>query len=232
MLEATTFNMYLATYSDVVRDSGSTHTKLALTASCTAVVAINSLSTDQDGILIADCSAVFVAAASTTHPLTLTTNNALPALSAAAVKHTLGPAVINGTATPGVKSASCDLGHNFVIDRSDGDLYPRVVSLPTGTPRMSIAHADPQTLLSNLGLLGANLTSNFVQYFRRYDATTAIAGTSNGVSLTVASGRIHPDAIQATQGSIAMDALTVICLSSSTTHPIAVSLTATVPAAG
>ncbi len=70
-----------------------------------------------------------------------------------------------------------------------------------------------------------------VQYFRRYDATTGIAGAANGISFTIASGHPIPIAIRNEQGRISMTGIEISALSSSTSYPIVVSLTASVPAA-
>lgn len=231
ILNASTFSVYLSTYTSLIRDSSSTHTKLALTSSCSAAVQILSASADQDGILIAEVEATILAATSDTHPLTLTTNNALPALTAEPIKHTLGPCVINGTGLPGVQSASIDLAPTLVVSRSDGDLYPKTAAQTRGEPKLTVGHQDAKGVLGTLGLLGTNVTANVVQYFRRADATTGVIGASNGISFTVASGRVTPTTVQANPGAVAGDGFELTGLSSSTTHPFTVSLTATVPAA-
>jgi hypothetical protein len=231
VLSATTCSAYLAKFESFARSSNSVHMKLALSTSCTAAVQIDSIGVDQDGIAFAECSAVYLSNDGAAHPLTLTTSNALPALSAAAVVHTLGPSVLNGSGIPAVASVSGDLNQELVAQRSDGDKYPRIAARMGGQPRLTIPHKDPVAVLAALGLDGANVTSNFVQYFRRFDATTGVVGASSGISITIASGRAHPTQIEAEHGAIAGQAIEVIGLSATSTHPFALSLSATVPAA-
>jgi hypothetical protein len=231
ILSASTFSVYLAKYAALIKDATSVHTKFALTASCTACVYITSVSTDQDGILMADCEAVLLSNDGAAHPFTQTNNNALPSLTAQPILHTLGPLVLNGTGVPGVTGASISLGQRYESRRSDGDKYPRVALRTGGEPRMTIEHGDPLGVLTALGLDGANITSNAVQYFKRYDATTGLVGTANGVSLTIASGRAHPVELGASHGAVATHGIEIMGLSTSSTHPIATSITATVPAA-
>lgn len=230
ILSATTFNVYLSKYTSLIRDATSVHLKLALASSCVAAIQIMSVGTDQDGVLIADVEATLLANDSSTHPFAITTNNALPALNAEPIKHTLGPLVVDSTGIPGVQSANLALAPTLQVSRSDGDLYPKVAAQTQGQPVLTIGHKDPRQLASTIGLLGLSSTS-VVQYFRRFDATTGLAGATNGVSFTIASARITPTQWQTEQGGIATQGLEITAMSSSTTHPVAVGLTASVPAA-
>ncbi len=230
ILSATVFNVYLSAYTSLIRDAASIHLKLALATSCVAAIQITGVSTDQDGILIADVEVVLLANDSDTHPFAITTNNALPALTAEPIKHTLGPLVINSTGIPGVQSSNLSLSPNLQTSRSDGDLYPKVAAQTQGQPVLTVGHKDPRQIASTIGLLGLASTS-VVQYFRRYDATTGLAGAANGVSFTMAATRITPTEIQTEPGSIASQGLEIRAMSSSTTHPVVTSITASVPAA-
>ncbi len=232
ILSATTFNVYLSAYTTLIRDASSIHLKMALTASCTAAIQILSAQTNQDGILIAEVEATLLAAASVTHPFTITTNNALPALTAEPIKHTLGPFVLDATGIPGVSSASLALSPTLQVSRSDGDLYPRLAAQTQGEPMVTIGHTDPRAVLNALGLLGATAATSFVQYFRRFDATTGVAGATNGVSFTCTAARVTPADLGADQGGVATQGFSCHCLSTSTSHPITVSLAASVPDAG
>lgn len=231
ILSATTFNVYLSTYTTLIRDAASTHLKLALASSCVAAIQIQSATVDQDGYLVAEVEATLLANDSTTHPLAVTTNNALPALTAEPIKHTLGPFVLDSVGIPGIQSATIDLGQNLQVSRSDGDLYPRVAAFVQGNPKIVIGHKDPRAVLGALGLLGTNVVTSGVQYFRRYDATSGVAGASNGVSFTVGACRVSPDEVQTENGAIASQGFELVGLSASTTHPITVSTSATVPSA-
>lgn len=230
VLSATTFNVYLSKYASLIRDASSNHLKMALTTSCTAAIQITGISTDQDGILIANVEAHLLANTSTAHPFTITTNNALPSLTAEPVKHTLGPLVVDSTGIPGVQSVSFDFGQNLQTSRSDGDLYPRLAGQVQGTPKLVIGHKDPRQTLATLGLDGIASTS-VVQYFRRFDATTGVAGASNGISFTIASARLDPIEITADNGAIAASGFEISPFSASTSYPVTISTSASVPAA-
>jgi len=231
ILGATTFSVYLSAYTTLIRDASSIHLKLALASSCVAAIQIMSASVDQDGLLIADVEATLLANDSTTHPFAITTNNALPALTAEPIKHTLGPFVLDTVGIPAVQSASIDFAPSLQVSRSDGDLYPRIAAQTQGNPKLSIGHKDPRAVLGTLGLLGTNVATSGIQYFRRHDATTGLAGASNGISVTLGVCRIVPGQLSAEQGGIATQGFELTGLSASTTHPFTVSLTATVPAA-
>ena len=232
VLKLTAFEIYLAKFTDYVRSASSEHTKWALSASATAVAIITGWTVDMDGDLLATVEVVPLAAAAATHPLTKTDNNALPTLSSQPTMHTIGPMSINGSVITGLMAAGGELGQNLRTIRRDGDMYARNAGLVSGSPRMSGRHSDPITLINTLGLTGANITSNVVQYFRQYNATTGVvtgdAGT--GISLTVASGRIEPGEISIPDAENSEVGINVIGLSTSATHPIAVSTAATVPA--
>lgn len=232
LTKLTAFEVYLAKFTDGVRSSSSDHVRFALDTGAVAHAFISSASVDQDGLLIATVEVYPLADDSTTFPLVMTSNNALPSLSAQPVLHTLGPVSINGTVYPGLTSSGFDLGQGFVAERSDGDRYPKVGRRIESLPRVTCEHADPQAILAVLGLNGVDITANVVQYYRRYDATTGLVSntSSSGVSLTMAAGRAHPTDINVAQGGIASLGVEFMPTSTSSTHPIAVSTSATVPA--
>lgn len=232
LTKLTTFDVYLAKFTDGIRSASSDHTKFALATSAVAHAFITGASVDQDGLLMATVEIHPLAADSTTFPLAQTANNALPTLAAQPDLHTLGPVSINGTVYPGLMSAGFDLAQGFVAERSDGDRYPKVGRKLDATPRMFAEHSDPQALCNLLGLNGLNISANVVQYFRKYDATTGLVSNdaSSGISLTVAAGRAHPLDLGADQGAMARQGVEFLATSSTATHPIAVSTTATVPA--
>lgn len=231
ILGATTFSVYLSAYTSLIRDAASIHLRLALATSCVAAIQIISASVDQDGHLIAEVEATLTANDSTTHPFAITTNNALPALTAEPIKHTLGPFVIDTVGVPGVQSASLEFAPSLQVSRTDGDLYPRIAAQTKGNPKVMVGHKDPRAVLATFGLLGANVTTSAIQYFRRYDASSGVAGAANGISVTLGVCRVVPSQLSADQGGIATQGFELTGLSSSTTHPFTVSLTATVPAA-
>lgn len=232
ILKLTAFEFYLAKFTDYIRSASSEHTKWALSSSATAVAMITGWTVDHDGDLLAVVEVVPLAASAAAHPLTKSDNNALPTLASQPTMHTMGPVSINGTIIAGLRSVGGELGQNLRVLRSDGDRYARNAGYLGGSPRMTARHADPITLLGTLGLLGLNISSNVVQYFRQYDATTGeVTGDSGtGISITVASGRVEPVDLNANDQDLPDVGLQVIGLSSSATHPFVISTAASVPA--
>lgn len=229
-LETTTFDLYLSKYDGSIRTTANEHTKLALSASCRAAITLDSLSVSQDGTVMAECTAVLLANTSTDHPVTVTNNNALPALSAAPILHSLGPLVVNAVGIPGDRAFALDLGHTLETSRDDGDLYPRRAALVRGEPKLTIQHANPVAVLGSLGLLGS-APGTVIQYGRRVGSDGTL-GASNGLSLTLALAYLRPLELTSEQGRISTTAIEATGRSTSTTHPVVVSTSATVPAAG
>lgn len=232
LTKLTAFEIHLAKFTDGIRSSSSDHTRFALDSGAVAHAFITGASVDQDGLLMATVEIHPLADDSTTFPLVQTSNNALPTLAAQPDLHTIGPVSINGTVYPGLMSAGFDLAQGFVAERSDGDRYPKVGRKLDATPRMFAEHSDPQAVCNVLGLNGLSISSNVVQYFRKFDATTGLVSNdaSSAISLTIAAGRAHPLDIGSEQGGIARQGIEFLATSTSATHPIAVSVTATVPA--
>lgn len=228
----TTVDVYLAKFASLTRASGNVHTKWALSTSCSAAALITGASVNQDGILMAEVEVLPLSSVGTDYPLTRTDNNALPSLASQPILHTLGPVSINGTVVPGLESASLDLGQRLQSERTDGALYPILAARMDAAPRISATHRDPVTMYAQLGsMLGANITSNVVAYFRPYSATDGVVSTgATSVSITVASGRVVPLEITDSQGAVSTLGIDIHGLSSSATHPFAVSVTATAPA--
>ena len=232
LTKLTAFEIYLAKFTDGIRSASSDHTKFALDSGAVAHAFITGAACDQDGLLMATVEVHPLADDSTTFPLVQTSNNALPTLAAQPDLHTLGPVSINGSVYPGLQSAGFDLAQGFVAERSDGDRYPKVGRKLDSSPRLFAEHSDPQAILNALGLNGASISANVIQYFRKFDATTGLVSNdaSSAISLTVAAGRAHPMDLGVDQNGIARQGIEFIGTSSTATHPIAVSVTATVPA--
>ncbi len=232
MVSLTAFEVYLAKFAALIRSASSVHTKWALTSSCTAAAMITGFSVNQDGVLMAEVEIVPLSNTGTAHPLTRSDNNALPTLASQPILHTAGPLSINGTVVPGLMSAAADLGQRLDVQRTDGAMYPIVAARVDAAPKISATHADPVGMLAQLGsLLGANLSSNAVAYFRQFDATTGVLDTgATAVSLTVASGHVLPLEMPVEQGKVATIGVEIHGLSTSATHPFAYSASATAPA--
>ncbi len=226
-LKLTTFEVYFAKFVDSLRTTSNAR-KYSLTSSCTAFAYIRSASVGQRGIVMAEIEVVPLSNTGMAHPLTAADDGAVPAVSAQPTLHTLGPATINGTTVGGFNNFSLDLGQNVEAPAGDGDLYARVCAWMGGDPVISVEHSDPVTLGTTLGLTGAALTSNYIQYLRSYDSTNHIT-LSTGLSLTIASGRVIPEEFGADNQGVSRGGLRVSALSTSSTHPIVIATGATVP---
>lgn len=226
----TIFEAWLAKFADFTRDTGSTHAKFALTGAAVAAAMITGISVDMNGDLMATVEVVPIADTSFTNPLALTTG-ALPTLASQPLLYTLGPCTINGTLVPGLTSAGADLAQQLIPQRTDGSKYTMAAARVGATPRCFAEHADPASFLATLTLDGVSASANLVQYFRSYDATTGVVSNaaSSGCSLTMSVGRAHPTDISAAQGGIAKMGVDFLPTSSTATHPIVVSTSATVP---
>jgi hypothetical protein len=226
----TAFELMLAKFGAMTRLATSTHTKWALSASCSAAAMITGASVNQDGLLMAEVEVYPLSNNGTTHPLTRTDNNAMLALASQPVLHTIGPMSINGTVYPGLMTAGLELGQRLEVQRTDGALYPILAVRVDATPRITATHADPVAVHGILGLTGVNLTSNLVAYFRQLDTAGLVSTGADAVSVTVASGRVLPLEVSTSQGQVATIGIEVTGLSSTATHPFAMSVSATAPA--
>ncbi len=230
VLKLTTFELWLAKFIDFTRSASTDHSKFTLSGSAVAAAMITGVSVDQDGDLMAAVDVVPIADTATTNPLALGTGS-LPTLASQPQLYTLGPCTINGTTIPGMISAGVDLGQVLVPQRSDGCKYTMAAARVGATPRAFGEHGDPITLLGTLTLDGVSASSNLVQYFRSYNATTGIVDTGGtAISLTMAVGRAHPLDLSTVHGGLSRLGLEFLPTSSSSTHPIVISTTATVPA--
>ncbi len=194
-LKLTTLDAYEAKYVDAARQTGAVHRKYALTASAVAHATIRSVTLgDPRGLCLADVEVLYLAPAgtATTHPVTPTDNNSLPAITTGPTLQSGGPMKILNTSYNGLQSMTLDTGNQLQAFTHAGDKYPTICQYAGGVPVVRGEFADPPTLLSAIGLEGADLASSTVMYFRDYDATTGVLALT-GVSLTLARGRIMPD---------------------------------------
>lgn len=226
--DLTTFEIWLANFSAYERQT--TGTKWALSTSAKGVAMITGWSTDQDGLLLADVQVALLSADGDAHPLTQGTGT-LPTLAGQPALHTLGAVSINGSAVAGVRSAGVELGQELQVYRGDGQRYPTNCGRVGGQPRMTFTHNDPQAVLTSLGLLGVDISANLVQYFRLYSATTGTVAVSGGtgISVTAASGRIGWGDLSSGMQELPSIGVFADCLSTSSTHPLAISTGATLP---
>ena len=227
VLKVTTLGVYLAKFVDALRLTGSARS-YSLNGAAVGFAYITGASVAQQGILMADVEIILLSIDGTTHPLSVSDAGTLPTLASQPALHTLGGTTINGTTIAGVESVTIDLGPQIEARVTDGALYPTVCSYLGGAPMLMGEHADPVTLLTTLGLLGVAASSNIVQYFREYNASTGLTGTT-GLSLTIAAGKIVPEAQSADNLAMAKTGFRVQPLSSTSTHPFVIATGASVP---
>lgn len=231
-LKCTTVEVYLAKFVDAARSSSSVHTAFKLASSPGAALGfayITGASVDSNGVFMADVTVMLTSYDGMTHPLARTDNNALPTLASEPVLYSLGPMTVNGTTVAGEASCSLNMGPNMQALPSDGDLYPKTCAMLGYDRVMTVDFKDPTTAWSTLTTIGVNITANVVQYFRQYSATTQVKTAANGLSITVASGRVVPDAINLSNLGIADGPARVIGLSSSATDPWVLATGVSVP---
>ena len=230
VFKVSVLDIYFAKFLNYIRDPGAVHQKFGLSGTSAAALLITGISVDQDGDLNATVEVTPISDGSFTNPVALTTG-ALPTLASQPLLYTLGPVSINGTVIPGLTSAGADLAQQLIVQRSDGSKYAMAAGRMSAMPRLFGEHADPGAIAAAITMDGANITANVIQYFRSYNSTTGVVdnAASSGCSLTVAAGRIHPTDFSVTQGAIAKSGFEFLPLSSTATHPIAVSVSATIP---
>ena len=114
------------------------------------------------------------------HPIAITENVALPALSGSPILHTLGAIKINATVIEGATSNSANIAGGMVIQRTDGDKFPRAAARLQITPTLQIGHSDARTVLADLGLLGADETAIAEFYYKQFDPDTGVTRDDGG----------------------------------------------------
>ena len=201
-------DVYLSKYVDFVRSPDPVHTRITLSAGAFAGAQIVSWSVSVDGILMADVS-IDLLSDDNVHPFVFEINQALPTLAGNPALHTLGPVRLNNVIIPGCSSDGGDIGATTIVQRNDGDLYPRVAARTQIVPTARIAHEDPVAVLAALGLLGTNITALTELYFKAYDVTTGVSSQLLGIKLAIGAGRIHPDGWSAPQGGVASSGIVV-----------------------
>jgi hypothetical protein len=227
------FEIYLAKFEDYERSSGSVHTKWSLASGASVAAMITGAGVDQDGDLMANVECILLGPVSgMTHPLVQSNGNALPVLASQPALHTLGPMSLNGTLRTGLMSHSFDRGMQVVARRTDGSKFPVGAQRLGSNPKMMGEHSDPVSLLGVLGLLGIPITSNLVQYFRRYDGTSGevLDTAGSAISITAAAGLINPTSLDSADLEIPRLGFEAHCLSEDNDDPFVVSTSATVPA--
>jgi hypothetical protein len=211
MAQVTAFSAYLSRFEDYTRDTGATHSRIVLGAGANMAAQIVGWSVSVDGVLYAIVEFAALAADSDTAPLTLQNSVALPALSGSPVLHSLGPIVVNGAIIPGLSASGGQINGSLDVRRSDGDRYPRVAARYQIAPSAGLDHADPNAVLTALGVLGLSLDGTVVCeiYFREYNPTDGIIRAADSIRLGIANGRISYSGVDNRNGSVSSTAMTV-----------------------
>ncbi len=194
-LLCTTLNVFEAKYTDGTRDATSVHRKYALTASASARATIRTVTLGGPrDLCMADVEVAYTAQAgtATTHPITTSDNNALPALTSGPTLQSGGPLTILNSAYNGLQSLVLETNNRLETITHAGDKYPTVCRYSGGEPMVRGVHLDPVSLLDAIGLEGADLATATALWFRDYNATTGVLGTT-GVKIVLGRGRIMPD---------------------------------------
>lgn len=230
-LQATTLDVWFAKFATTgVKSTSTDHSKMSLNTSCKALCMIDSVSVAQDGLLVATVRCVIQANDGMTAPMVAGTGT-LITLAAQPTLHTNGPVNLTGTTTDGVSDWTIDMGQRVQLDRTDGDLYPTVVSYTGGSPQINVNFQDVATLMAALDIIGEDASTTTVCFARPFSATTGIVGTSaTAVSVTLAAGLVIPETAEAGVDGRATYALRCTpAASSGDTHPLTVATNATAP---
>lgn len=228
----TALDLYFTRFVDFVRaaNTNAVHSKLGLQSGAVAAAEIVDWHVNVDGILMADVEFHGVGSAVDVHPFALTPTVTLPTLNGSPQLHTLGPVGIEGTLIPGAAGHSGSVQGNLEIQRNDGDRYPRVARRTMIAPVVHIAHEDPLSVIAAIGLQGQAITVAAVAYFKAYDATTGLVGLTNGISITIAAGRVSHSGADSSQGMVSHNMLTITGISADgVANPLVIATGVTVP---
>ncbi len=231
LLQATTLEIYYATFAAGLRQSGANHYMHALAASAKAAAYIEGASVGQGGILLADVMVALLAPDATTHPLAALASGAtLPSLGGEPQLHTLGPFAMGAgpTRIDGITNQGFKNNIQLAMPVNDGDQYPRSCAIMGMDPVIMAEHEDPITLLTSLGLLGVNIPTQAHAFFRGVDPTTQLLQTT-GLRFAATSGRVVPMPVQFDLNRPAKTGFGLRTLSSTATHPIVITAGATLP---
>jgi hypothetical protein len=226
----TELSLYLAKFVDFERVQAGA-VKVSLTAACIATAEITDWSVSVDGILMATVTFHFLSSTGMLNPVTIGTG-ALPTIVGTPSLHTLGPVVLNGIGYPGLQASNGSMNAGPVVQRSDGDLFPRVAARIQAEPRISLTHADAASIVAGLGPLGASITGTCDVYFRHYDESTGVVEASDGIKIEITLGRVHYSGFDSTQGQVSSTEIEVLGITTDGgLNPLIVTTGITVPTA-
>jgi hypothetical protein len=223
----------LAKFADYNRLSTASHQQISLTSGCSAAAQISGCSVNIDGILMADIDIIFLSTDGATDPITITDNQSLPAITGTPTLHQVGPSTFGATNTiiPGVVAAGLAMGAVPTILRTDGDFFARSAARLQATPIITLTHSDPAALIDSITQTGTYMVDEVLVYFKEYDVATGLCNQSNGISFTIAYGRVHPHGPDESSNVVATTMVDIIGVSpdGNATSPISVSTGVDVP---
>lgn len=214
LVKLTQFDGFLSRFADYNKVEGAYHFKIGLESACAAAAEITTWNVNVDGIAMATVEIVPLSDNGANSPVKFSESQELPLLASQPLLHTLGPIKINGTVIPGLSSQSGSINGSPIIQRTDGDKFPRVCARLQTEPTLDLNHADPKTLLAALGVLGSDITADVSAFLKAYDASTGVVSQSNGIEFLVEKGRIHPAGADSSQGQVSTTAFRVHAISS------------------
>ena len=226
VLNVTTCDAYLQTFTAYARDANADLWELQ--AGATASAMITGISEGPGGIMVATVVVSFFSSDGVAAPFAAGIAEAFPTLGAEPTYHIRGPCVINGNRISGVRGVSVDLGNQLIGGLSDGDVYPRNAVYEGGQPVIRINHGSPKSVLAEIGFDGVERNATTEVYFR---LLTNYVAQSTGFRLAVGSGSIVPEEVQQQVGAIDTTGIMIKALSEDATEPLTVTTSVALPAA-
>lgn len=219
------FKFWLATYADGERQAGATHSNYQ--AASGAYLVVDSISASNKSVATASCRVIPLAGSDVADPWTRNDDASLPTLSAEPTLNTLGPMANGGTAQDGLQSISVNLNQLFEPLPTDGDRYAKRVRYAGGSPTINGTHVGTLGINTLAGFEGVNVT-DLDFYLRENDTANGTLKTT-GIELAIADGYLQIDSVANTQDGTTSTNFSVVCESSSGTHPISYTASASIP---
>ena len=164
-----------------------------------------------------------------------TASTTIPTIAAEPTYHRIGPVSIEGAVVEGVNSISISTGNRVIpVTPNDGRVYARSLIYDGGERTIQISTDGARDTLESLTARGIKIdATNCIVYLRECDRNgVVLTGANSGASITIAKGRIDPDALSQSVGSTNSTGFMVKATNQSLdqTDPFVTSFTATVPA--
>jgi hypothetical protein len=205
------------------RTAGSAHRKFAFDR---GIVYPTRLEIPHQGDATLTVAALVTSADGTTAPLTITDAVALPAISDAEERFSLGPISVGGVALTSVGEVAIDFATVVAGESADGNIFDEVASIQSHDPVITIRGRDPEWLKSsNIPLSGKAAThANTAIYLRRRLAGGTYATGSNHIVLGAAGMAVIDEAFGATHGQAGESAVVLSTVFDGTNAPLAIAI--------